>query len=352
MSLVKKMSALAALVLLAALPVRANGFMDKMEADIEAGLLQDITSVLVMKRGAMVYERYFGAGGPAYPNNTRSATKTVTSLALGAAIRQGAFSGADDRVMPLFTPYAPFANSSPLKEDIRLRDLLTMSSALDCNDSDSTTPGYEDRMHEQDDWTRFVVDLPVMQGWGRDRDGLGPFRYCTAGTFLLGQAIERASGQSLDTFVDDALFTPLGIQYRQWYRSPTGEEQAGGGLLLYSRDLLKLGRLALQDGVWNNRRILPEGWIAESTKPYRQPRPHQGYGYQWWLQPFTSVTTGLSHAAFYMSGNGGNKVAVFKDLNMVVVITAERYNTPGMHEQTSRMLQDYILPAFEVGVVN
>lgn len=344
---------LAAITLFAAaLPVRADGIIDELADEIERGTYKDITSVLVMKNGEMVYERYFGNGGTMYPNNTRSATKTVTSMALGAAIQQGAFESVEDPVWPLFSIYEPVDNPSPLKADIRLKDLLTMSSALDCNDNDQATPGYEDKMHERDDWTDFVLDLPVMPGWSRDATGLGPFRYCTAGTFLLGQAIELAVGQNLDEFVDAALFGPLEVEYRQWYRSPIGEEQAGGGLLLYSRDLMKLGMLALNDGVWNNRRLLPEGWIADSTKAHRQASETQGYGYQWWVRDFTSVTTGLVHPAFLKSGNGGNKVVVFKDTGIVVVITAERYNTRGMHQQTTEIIQDYILPAFEVGAVH
>lgn len=343
----------AAMTLFAAtLPVQADGIIDELADEIDRGTYKDITSVLVMKDGEMVYERYFGNGGTMYPNNTRSATKTVTSMALGAAIQQGAFESVEDRIWPLFEIYEPVENPSPLKEDIRLKDLLTMSSALDCNDSDQTTPGYEDKMHEQDDWTNFVLDLPVMPGWSRDGTGLGPFRYCTAGTFLLGQAIELAVGQNLDAFVDAALFGPLEVEFREWYRSPIGEEQAGGGLLLYSRDLMKLGALALNDGMWNRRRLLPEGWIEESTKAYRRPSELEGYGYQWWLRDFTSVTTGLVHPAFFMSGNGGNKVAVFKDLDMVVVITAERYGTRGMHQQSTEIIQDYVLPAFEVGAVH
>ncbi len=330
----------------------ANGTMDEMTAAISRGDFKDITSVLVMKNGEIVYEHYFGPGGPQYLNNTRSATKSITSMAVGAAIEQGAFAGVDDKVMPLFGVYAPIKHMNDTKQDIRLKDLLTMSSAFDCNDNDQTTPGYEDKMHEREDWTRFALDLPTMPGWTRDSTGLGPFRYCTAGTFLAGQAIEMAVGQSLDDFVDAALFTPLGVTKYEWYRSPMGEEQAGGGLELTSRDLMKFGQLALQDGVWHGRRLLPEGWVKESTTPHRVVSDVQSYGYQWWIGDFFSATTGLVHKAFYMAGNGGSKIAVFKDMDMVVVITAERYNTPGMHQQSNDLLQHYILPAFELGAVH
>lgn len=332
--------------------VHANGTMDEMAAAVDRGDFKDITSILVQKDGKLVYERYFGNGGPQYLANTRSVTKTVTSLALGAAMEQGAFPSVQEPVWPLFRVYEPIANMNAVKGDIRLKDLLTMSSALDCNDNDQTTPGYEDHMHERDDWTRFVLDLPTMPGWSRDGDGLGPFRYCTAGVFLVGQAIEMAVGQSLDDFVQGALFAPLGIEKYEWYRSPIGEEQAGGGLLMTVRDLTKLGQLALNGGTWNGRRILKDGWVMESTHAHRQATESQGYGYLWWVQDFYSATTGLVHKAYYMAGNGGSKVAVFEDMGLVVTITAERYNTAGMHDQSNDLIQGYILPAFEAGAIH
>lgn len=339
-------------VLTLAAAARSNATMDEMAAAIDRGDFKDITSVLVLKNGELVFERYFGEGARNRLNNTRSVTKTVANLALGVAIEQGVFENADAKVMPFFRAYDPIQNMTADKADIRLKDLMTMSSAFDCNDNDQTTPGYEDKMHATDEWTRFVLDLPTMPGWSRDASGLGPFRYCTAGVFLLGQAIEMAAGRSLDEFTHDALFRPLGIEKYEWYRSPIGEEQAGGGLLLTSRDLVKLGQLALQDGVWNARRLLPESWMAESTKPYRHATEVQDYGYLWWIRDFTSATTGLVHKGYYMAGNGGSKVAVFNDMNMVVVITAERYNTTGMHQQSNDLIQRYILPAFELGVIN
>jgi CubicO group peptidase (beta-lactamase class C family) len=67
------------------------------------------------------------------------------------------------------------------------------------------------------------------------------------------------------------------------------------------------------------------------------------YGYLWWLRAFKSGAK--TFAAYQMAGNGGNKIAVFPELDMVVVIASTNYNTRGMHQQTERMLTDYILAA-------
>ncbi|WP_262691885.1 serine hydrolase domain-containing protein [Kordiimonas aestuarii] len=330
----------------------ANGTTEELVRAIGEGTFKDITSVLVAKDGKIVEEYYFGDGGPQMLNDTRSVTKTLTSMAVGAAVYQGALEGEDEAVFQLFGDRAPHGNMDPLKRSITVRDLLTMSSALDCDDSDSASAGYEDKMHERDDWTSFVLGLPVEENYSRDADGLGSFRYCTAGVFLLGQALERATGLSVDDFVRGAIFRPLTIEEYKWYRSPTGEEQTGGGLRMKSRDLWKLAELARADGVWNGRRILPKGWMAKSTKPQRVVNELRSYGYLWWLQDFKSATTGKKHPAYYMSGNGGNKVVVVPGLKLVAVITATAYNTPGMHDQSTDIIERYILPAYEHGAVH
>src|SRR5262249_22019980 len=139
------------------------------------------SAVLIVKAGNLVYEQYFGDRGPEVLNDTRSATKSVTSLAVGLAIADGRIASARQPAFALLKDMAPFKNDTADKQAITIEDLLTMSSALDCNDDDDASPGNEDRMHEQQDWTRWAVDLPTMPGYKRDAGGLGPNRYCTVG---------------------------------------------------------------------------------------------------------------------------------------------------------------------------
>lgn len=330
----------------------SNGTTDALVQAIGDGTFKGITSVLVAKNGKILEEYYFGDGGPDVLNDTRSVTKTLTGMAVGAAIYQGALESEDEKVFQFFGDHAPHRHMSDAKRDITVRDLMTMSSALDCDDGDSTSAGYEDKMHEVPDWTSFVLDLPEEADYSRDADGLGPFRYCTAGVFLLGQVLERATGLDVDDFIAGALFRPLSITDYEWFRSPTGEEQTGGGLRLKSRDLWQLAELARADGVWHGRRVWPKGWTAKSTGPQRQVSENRSYGYLWWLREFTSGTTGQKYPAYFMAGNGGNKVIVVPSLKLVSVITATNYNQRGMHEQTTDMFERYILPAHERGVVH
>jgi CubicO group peptidase (beta-lactamase class C family) len=112
---------------------------------------------------------------------------------------------------------------------------------------------------------------------------------------------------------------------------------------LTSRDLWKLGQLYLNKGTWEGKRIVSEQWVADSIRPHAQIDDTTEYGYLWWLKSFAAGDR--KYAAYFMTGNGGNKVVVFPELNAVVVITSTNYNSRDMHEQTEKLLTEYVLPA-------
>jgi CubicO group peptidase (beta-lactamase class C family) len=319
-----------------------------MESIIRAGEFKKVTSVLIARHGKLVYERYFDDGGPAALRDTRSATKTITSMLVGIAIDQRKLPEVNARILPFFLEKQPLQNPDSRKEEITVEDFLTMSSLLECDDNNSFSRGNEERMYLIEDWVKFTLDLPIkgFAPWAmepKDSPYGRSFSYCTAGVSTLSGVLRKATGMPTEDFAKKYLFSRLGIEQAQWAFSPLGIAQTGGGLRLRSRDLLKLAQLNLNGGTWNGRRIVPQSWVKVSTSPHVQIEDGTEYGYLWWLHDFKAA--GQSHPAYYMSGNGGNKVAVFPLQDMVVVITSTNYNTRGMHEQTERMLTEYILPA-------
>jgi CubicO group peptidase (beta-lactamase class C family) len=308
-----------------------------MERAIDSGTLKRITSVLIARHGRLVYEAYFDPPsflrGPWVLRDTRSVTKTITGMLAGIALTKSALPSLDAKALPFFRDQR-IAHPDPAKEAITVEELLTMSSALDCNDWNDDSPGNEEKMYPLSDWLDFALGIPARKERG--------FSYCTAGVFLLGQILARASKMPIETFSDASLFAPLGIRDVEWARSPLGLAQTGGGLRMKSRDLLRLAQLYLDHGNFRGAQIIPEQWVETSIAPHARIDARTEYGYLWWLKTFTAPD-GRAFRAAYMSGNGGNKVLFFPDLALDLVITTTNYNTRGMHDQTDRMVSEHVL---------
>jgi CubicO group peptidase (beta-lactamase class C family) len=328
---------------LAASPHEIPGLADA----IAKGDFPKTTSVLVIQHGELIYESYFGAGSPELLNDTRSATKSITALAIGLAISDGAIASTDAPAFSFLKDKAPFANDGPLKQAITIKDLMTMSSALACNDDDDKSLGNEDRMHEQQDWTRWAVDLPTRSDYKRDGDGLGSWAYCTAGAFLSGQIVQRAVHQPVDQYIAHSLFEPLGITHFEWPRSPTGEVMTGGGLRLTSRDLAKIAWTVTDHGRWQGKQIVPAAFADDMTTAHRTAYGDHGYGYFYWQFDYHSPCG--TQSGWYMAGNGGNAIVSLRGLRAAVVVTRQEYNTRGMHQRTQNLLEHFVLPLLCAG---
>lgn len=319
----------------------------KMEEAVRSGEFKKIGSVLIARNGKLVFEKYFDGTDAETLRDTRSATKTITGMLIGIAIDQKLISGADVPVVSLLDKL-PLNNPDPRKQKITVEDFMTMSSMLECNDWNEFSQGNEERMYLTEDWVQFTLDLPIRSfpSWEpkpQDSPYGRSFSYCTAGPTTLGAVIEHVSRMKVEEFAKKNLFKPMGIEMARWKYSPTGLALTGGGLGLTSRDLLKLAQLYADGGKWAGKRMIPESWVATSIAPHARIDEQTEYGYFWWLKSFKAGEK--SYRAYFMSGNGGNKVAVFPEVNVAVAITSTNYSTKGMHEQTERMLTDYILPA-------
>jgi CubicO group peptidase (beta-lactamase class C family) len=294
-------------------------------------------------RGANVeYEHYFADATAQTLHDTRSVGKSMTALAIGVAIDRHLLPGRDALAFGYLADLAPFAHAEPLKAAITVEDFLTMSSALDCDDNDDASPGNEENMYPKQVWARWAVDLPVRGDYQRDATGRGPWHYCTAGVFLLGQILQRAAHQPVDQFMAEQLFAPLGITKWEFARSPTGEVMTGGGLRLRTRDLATLARMLLAGGSWAGKQVVPAAFVRAALTAHRDAFPGQRYGYLFWSQDYQTPCG--TQTGWFMSGNGGNHILMFRDLDAVVVVTRTHYNSKGMHQQTKKLVEEHILP--------
>ena len=281
----------------------------------------DFRSLLVTRNGRIVAERYFNDHGPDSLLDVRSVTKSLTSALVGIAVSEGIVPGIETRVLSLFPSYLPVTHDGEGKRGITLEHLLAMTSGLDADADDPRTPGHEDRLWESADWVRFALDLPMEHAPGE------AWSYASVNTFLVGAAVEQAAGQTLAEYAEGRLFGPLGISRYRWAETPSGRTVGQGNLSIRARDMAKLGQLYLDGGRWGGRQVVPESWIRSSMEGrFRVPwKGYDRYGYGWYTHELQ--VGGRQFRYVFASGNGGNKIYVFPEEEMVVVIQSAAYNT-------------------------
>lgn len=322
--------------------------LQQLDSAIIAKQFLNVTSILISRHGKLVYEKYYNGFNDFSQHDTRSVTKTITGMLIGIAIDKKFVASEKTNATKYFADKKPFQNPDKRKDKITIEDLLTMSSCLECDDDNQFSRGNEERMYLIEDYFKFALDLPVK--------GVAPFgtkaqdqlygrswNYCTAGVVLLGGILERATGMKVEMFAKKYLFDPLEISKPQWQFTPMGTPMTGGGLRIKSRDFIKLAQLYINKGKWNDKQLISAEWVNISTMPHANARDNVDYGYLWWLQKFGAENN--AHAAFYMTGSGGSKIAVFPDLDLIAVITANWYGTGKAHAQSEKILSEFIIPA-------
>lgn len=322
--------------------------------NIENGRYPRVHSLLIVKDGKLVFEEYWdghawqydadGFEGPmvAFDQESRhtimSITKAFTSALIGLAIDEGAIPDEQTPVFDFFPQYDDL--QTPEKQAITLEHLLTMTSGLEWNEAEYTYSEVENDLIQL-----FIVEDPVEYILAKPLTHRpGSYWYYSGGDVnLLGEVIQEATGQRMDEYAIEHLFALLGITSYEWDFINPDTVHASGNLMLRPRDMAKFGALLLNEGTWQGEQIIPAEWIAKTKIPYiTTPWPDQGeyYGYQWWLKEYRygdQVTTAL-----HRTGWGGQAIAVFDELDMVVVFTGGNYEDPSPHNE---ILMRHILPA-------
>ncbi|MCI0692130.1 beta-lactamase family protein [candidate division KSB1 bacterium] len=311
----------------------------QLKNNILDGTYKEINSVIVVKNNKLLIEEYFNGAGRNTTHDARSVGKTFASAVTGIALQEGYLKNID-QTLSEFYDLKKYRNFNEGKAKVTLKNLLTMSSGFDGFDFDEKSIGNEENMYPQPDWVAWTLNLPMAT----DREPGQKWYYFTAGVVLLGDILNETVPGGLEKYADAKLFKPLGIENYQWQYTPQHVPNTAGGIRLTPLDFAKFGQLYKNNGKWNGRQILPEEWVAQSfTKHYATTNEGESYGYLWWNKTYQA--NGKPCEVYYCSGNGGNKIFVFTEHPIVVVVTASAYNRRYAHPQVDEMMQSYIIPA-------
>ena len=299
---------------------------------------QDLHSIMVVKDGNVVLEKWMSKGKENEPHILNSVSKTFTSMAVGLAISEGKLA-LDEKLVDIFPEHCPENPSEYLKE-ITVEHLLTMSCGH------STDPTHESWEVKDKSWIRFFMEHPVTHKPGT------LFCYNSLGTYVLSAIVQKRTGEKLVDYLYPRLFRPLGINNVSWLESHEGINTGGWGLFLKTEDLAKMGLMILQNGQFNGCQVVPAEWIESASSAQVPCVPAgmnsddadklrkvaktsdwlQGYGYQMWR---------CRYNAFRADGANGQYIIMIPDKNAVVVTTANIRDMQG----EINLIWKYIYPA-------
>jgi CubicO group peptidase (beta-lactamase class C family) len=298
----------------------------------------DVHSVLLYQRGKLIYEEYFYGYDWQHQHQLRSATKSVVATLAGIAVDLHAIPSVNEPVLP-YMKYASYHNPDSRKAAITLQDILSMQSGLACDDHNPKSPGNEVVIDETPDWVKATLDLPLI-----NPPGTKGF-YCSGGVAVVGRMVENATHTYLPDFAQRTLFGPMGIQASQytWNYNLTNANKEYSQIHLRPRDMMKLGVMLESGGKWNGHQIVSSEYAQRALSAVSTVDDTE-YGYFWW-RPWLAVQTSQGQQRVFVSaaqGNGGQKIFVLPEYDLVAVFTAGSYNAGG--SAPNKIMSTIILP--------
>lgn len=281
-------------------------------------------SIMAVKHGKVVFERWYDGRQPDSPAEVYSVSKTVLALATGFAVEEGLIK-VEDKVMDYFPDRLP-ENVSDTLAALTIRHLLTMTGGFE--ESPKLLSVFKSGAGHDFDWIKefFASRQAHMPGT--------KFYYNFFNTYILAAILENTTGEDVLDYIRPRLLEPLHITDVEWDDSPAGICVGGWGMRLCTEDMAKLGQLLLQRGRWKGRQIVPAGWIDTMTAGQVESSPvnaysknmdpavladpqndhSQGYGYYVWQGKY---------GTYRMEGMRGNLVIVNPRKKIVLVFTSD-----------------------------
>ncbi len=328
----------------------ADDMGEKLDLGIRSGLLQGVHALHVSLKGERTLEAYFAGrdenwgrplGEVAFDGETlhdlRSVTKSITSLLYGIALEAGQVPPPEAPLMEAFPQYADLS-ADPQRAGWTVGHVLNMTMGTEWNeDLPYTDPANSEiRMEEADDRYRFILEQPIVAEPG------AVWNYNGGCSALIGYLIETGTGQTLEAYGREVLFGPLGIEDVEWNAGADGVLSAASGLRLRLPDLARIGQMLLAGGAWQGRQVVPVRWIETFAKPEVWAGFFE-YSHQWYISEQYVPAAGGMRRAISAMGNGGQRLIIMPDLELVMAMFAGHYNRPDQWINPTLVLQRIVL---------
>lgn len=264
-------------------------------------------AVVVIKNDSLLYEKYWDGYSDSSLSNSFSVAKSITSLLIGTAIKEGKIKSVDEPV----GNYLPEFKEG-LAAKLRIKDLLTMSSGSNWDESYANPLSVTTESYYGSDLYKTATGVKIVKEPGTYHS------YKSGDTELLGLILEKATGKPISAYASEKLWQPLGAEHpAKWSTDrEDGSEKAFCCFNTNARDFARLGQLMLDSGKWKGNTIIDSVYYAQSITgcniPDEEGEPCNYYGYQWWIRPaFPGV--------FYARGILGQYIIVIPSKQIVLV---------------------------------
>lgn len=293
---------------------------------------RDVTALVVLKDGAIVYENYFKGTGPEDRRISWSVAKSYLSALVGILLDEGKIASLDDPV----TKYAPNLEGSAY-DGASLRNVLHMASGVTFDedyldyDSDINRMGRVVALGGRlDDFTAELTETFAEPG--------SQWQYVSIDTHVIGMVVRGATGRGIPELLSEKVTAPLGLEHAPYYIvDGSGTAFVLGGLNMTTRDYARFGQMYAQGGQWNGEQVVPEDWVTASTSPTAPTAEGQiGYGYQWW------VPVGAAEGEYMARGIYGQYIYVDTARDVVIATNAadRKFREAGVSVQNIEIFRE------------
>ena len=291
----------------------------------------DLTSLLVLKGGEVVFEDYYLGTTAQDTRISWSLAKSFMSALLGVVLEEGAIGSIDDPV----TQYAPKLIGTAY-DGATIRNVLQMTSAVVFDEDYLDQRSDIQRMGRvlalgglMDDFTASFFETSGLRGEA--------WNYVSLDTHVLGMVLRGATGRSVADLMSEKIIGPLGMEGTPLFVSDgDGVAIVLGGLIMTTRDYARFAQMIAQNGQWNGQQIVPADWIAVSTAASAPTAPGKiRYGYQWW------VPVDAPNGEFLGRGIYGQYLYIDQERDVVIVVTAadRQFRDAGVNRANIEMMR-------------
>jgi len=269
-------------------------------------------ALVVVHRGRIVAERYVPGFDAQMPMIGWSMSKTAINALAGLRIKDQAITLDATDLMP------EWRDENDPRAAITLNELMHMTSGLAFDeDTDDMLSDVSQMIYVHGNTARFAADKPLDHKPGTR------WSYSSGTTNIIAAVLRETfdDERAYLRFPRERLFAPLGMRSAVFSPDASGTFMGCSFLYASARDWARLGLLFLEDGVWQGKRLLPEGWVAYSVRPTLLA-PDDRYGAQVWLKLPKSPALGeppMPEDAFYMLGHDGQVTAMVPSRDLVIV---------------------------------